>query len=141
MCIEKNLIPQGNEIEEIKTRKALIIDFYRQWRAAHPSQKMYNNNLKDYINIRQISINETAYHASKTYLSTLAVLQLDAILACARKVRIGKPKARSNQSRFQAVIQMEHECPGVGLVRLMVGVRFRSHLKIQYCITAVNVEE
>ena len=141
MCIDKDVIPRGNTFEEIEKRKDVILQFYREWKAANPTQRVYNNGLKDYINIRKVSISETARHAAKNYLSTLAVMQLDGILACARKVRIGKPKARSSQSKFQAMIEMEHDCPGVGKVKLMVGVMLRTHIKIQYCITAIDVQD
>ncbi|MBR5075641.1 MAG: hypothetical protein IKX28_01335 [Bacteroidales bacterium] len=141
MCINKEDIPRGNSPEEIQKRSEVILRFYHEWKAANPAQRVYNHRLKDFINVRQISIEETARHAAKTYLSTLAVLQLDGILACARKKRVGKPRDRSNQSQFQAMIEMEHDCPGVGKVKLMVGVRFKTHLKIQYCITAIDVLE
>ena len=141
MCIDKYDIPRGNTAGEIEKRTEIILNYYRQWKAANPTQRVFNHWLKDYINIRQISISETARHASKTYLSTLAVLQLDGILSCARKVRVGKPRSRSNQSKFQAMIEMVHDCPGVGMVKLMVGVRFRGHIKIQYCITAIDTIE
>ena len=139
MCISKDEIPRGDSPEELEMRTKIILQFYREWQVANPSKRVYNNGLKDYINIRQISISETARHAAKTYLSTLAVLQLDGILACAKKVRVGKPRARSNQSKFQAMIEMEHDCPGVGRVKLMVGVKLRTHIKIQYCITSIEV--
>lgn len=138
MYINKDDIPRGNTPEEIERRQALILQFYREWKVANPTQRVFNNGLKDYINIRKVSISETARHAAKTYLSTLAVMQLDGILACAKKVRIGKPKARNSQSKFQAMIEMEHNCPGVGKVKLTVGVKLRTHIKIQYCITAID---
>ncbi|MBQ3872882.1 MAG: hypothetical protein II791_03625 [Bacteroidales bacterium] len=141
MSINKDDIPRGNCPEEVEQRQAIILQFYREWKAANPTQRVYNNELKDFINIRKVSISETARHAAKTYLSTLAVLQLDGILACAKKVRITKPKARTSQSSFQAMIEMEHYCPGVGKVKLTVGVRLRTHIKIQYCITAIDTGE
>ena len=139
MCINKEEIPRGDSPEDFEKRTKIIIQFYREWQAANLSKRVYNNGLKDYINVRQISISETARHAAKTYLSTLAVLQLDGILACAKKIRVGKPRARSNQSKFQAMIEMQHDCPGVGMVKLMVGVKLRTHIKIQYCITSIDV--
>ena len=39
-----------------------------------------------------VSIIETSEHAAKSYLSTLAVLQLDSILVGAKKVSVRKPK-------------------------------------------------
>ena len=139
--IDKETIPMGNTSEEIKQRKRLIEDFYRSWQADNPGKRVYNRNLRDYINVRQISVIETAEHASKRYLSTLAVLQLDAILACARKVSVSRPKKNSNQSQFKAMIEMRHTCPGIGAVKLTVGIRMKSALKIQYCITALGVIE
>ena len=141
MCINKDVIPHGNTTEEVEKRTEIILQFYRNWKAQNPTQRVYNNELKDYINIRKVSISETARHAAKTYLSTLAVMQLDGILACAKKVRMGKPKARTSQSKFQAMIEMVHDCPGVGKVKLTVGVKLRTHIKIQYCITAIDTQE
>ena len=135
----EDVIPQGNSSEEIKCRKKMIEDYYRQWQVDNPSKRVYNRNLRDYINVRQISVIETAEHASKRYLSTLAVLQLDAILACARKVAVSRPKKNSNQSEFKAMIEMRHHCPGIGAVKLTVGIRMKSAMKIQYCITALGV--
>lgn len=139
--MNKDEIPRGNTTEEIEKRTAIILHFYHEWKAANPTQRVYNHGLKDYINVRQISISETARHAAKSYLSTLAVLQLDGVLACARKVRMGKVRARSNQAKFQAMIEMMHDCPGVGRVKLVVGVRLKTHIKIQYCITAIDILE
>lgn len=137
--INKEIIPQGNTAEEIKQRKRLIEDYYRRWQIDNPCKRVYNRNLHDFINVRQMSVIETAEHASKRYLSTLAVLQLDAILACARKVSVSRPKKNSNQSQFKAMIEMQHHCPGLGAIKLTVGIRMKSSLKIQYCITALGV--
>ena len=139
--IDKETIPMGDTSEEIKQRKRLIEDYYRRWQSDNPGKRVYNRNLRDYINVRQISVIETAEHASKRYLSTLAVLQLDAILACARKVSVSRPKKNTNQSQFKAMIEMRHKCPGIGAVKLTVGIRMKSALKIQYCITALGVVE
>ena len=140
MCIKKETIPQGNSQEEIKKRKEIIWQFYKEWREVNPTQRIYNHRLKDYINIRQISIDETARHASKRYLSTLAVLQLDAILSFAQLLKTGKIENRNNQKQFKTMLIMQYECPGIGLVKLLVGVRHKTFLKVQYCITALEVE-
>lgn len=83
---------------------------------------------------------ETARHASKRYLSTLAVLQLDAILAFARLVKTSKVEERNNQKQFKAMLIMQYECPGIGSVKLLVGIKHKTLLKVQYCITALEVE-
>lgn len=140
MFINKDEIPVGTAPEDIKKRKDIIWRFYQTWKVSNPTQRVYNHKLKDYINVRQISIDETARHASKRYLSTLAVLQLDAILACAKLIKAGKTENRDNQQKFKAMLVMQYDCPGIGKVKLLVGIRHKSLLKIQYCITALEVE-
>lgn len=140
MCINKDEIPRGESPEETKQRSDIIWKFYQDWKKANPTQRVYNNKLKEYINVRQISIDETARHASKRYLSTLAVLQLDAILAFAKLIKTGKPESRSNQQQFKAMLVMQYDCPGIGSVKLLVGIRHKTLLKVQYCITALEVE-
>ncbi len=132
-------IPQGNSIEDIEVRRKLISRFYYEWKENNPSQKRYNLSLREYINIRFVSITETCTHASKTYHSTLAVLQLDAILTNAKRIATVRAKSNGNQKTFEKMIIMQYECVGIGLVKMTVGVRRRSHEKVQYCITALNV--
>ena len=133
------MIPEGNSIEEIKQRELIIRDFYRDWKEKNPSQRKFNLSLKEYINIRMVSIVETSEHAAKSYLSTLAVLQLDAILVGAKKVSIKKPKeGNKNQKPFERIMIMEYELVGIGKVKMTVGVRRRTHEKVQYCITAIT---
>ena len=91
------------------------------------------------INIRMVSIVETSEHAAKSYLSTLAVLQLDAILVGARKISIKKTKPNNkNQQPFERMMIMEYDLVGIGTVKMTVGVRRRTHEKVQYCITAIS---
>ena len=86
-----------------------------------------------------VSIIETSEHASKSYLSTLAVLQLDSILVGARKVSIKKTKpGNKNQQPFERIMIMEYELTGIGTVKMTVGVRKRTREKVQYCITAID---
>ena len=132
-------IPQGNSSEEIKQREKIIRDFYRKWKEENPSQRRYNLSLKDYINIRMVSIIETSEHAAKSYLSTIAVLQLDAILIGAKKVSISRIKeGNKNQKPFERIMIMEYELIGIGKVKMTVGIRRRTHEKVQYCITAIS---
>lgn len=132
-------IPQGNSLEDIDIRRKLISRFYYEWKENNPSQKRYNLSLREYINIRFVSITETCTHASKTYHSTLAVLQLDAILTNAKRIATVRAKSNGNQKTFEKMIIMQYECVGIGVVKMTVGVRRRSHEKVQYCITALNV--
>ena len=95
--------------------------------------------MKEYINIRMVSIVETSEHAAKTYLSTIAVLQLDAILMGATKVSVKKTKSGNrNQKPFEKMMIMEYDVAFIGKVKMTVGIRRRTHEKIQYCITAIQ---
>ena len=84
-----------------KLTPQIIANFYREWKIANPSLKRYNLSLKEDINIRHVSITETCTHASRTYLSTLSVLQLDAILTYAKKVGTAPVKDNGNQKPFE----------------------------------------
>ena len=139
--MKKTLIPMENSIESIRVRERIIRDFYREWKEKNPSQRKYNLALKDYINIRMVSIVETSEHAAKTFLSTLAVLQLDAILSGAKKVAIKKVKeGNKNQKPFEAMMIMEYDLSFIGKVKMTVGIRRRTKEKVQYCITAISSE-
>ncbi|MBR6588987.1 MAG: hypothetical protein IKK67_00725 [Bacteroidaceae bacterium] len=133
------MIPEGNTLEDVKQRELIIREFYREWKERNPLQRKYNLALKEYINIRMVSIVETSEHAAKSYLSTLAVLQLDAILVGARKISIKKVKPNNkNQQPFERMMIMEYELIGIGTIKMTVGVRRRTHEKVQYCITAIS---
>ena len=137
--MENTIIPEDNSVESIKVRERVIRDFYREWKEKNPSQRKYNLSLKEYINIRMVSIVETSEHAAKSYLSTLAVLQLDAILTGAKKISIKKTKVgNKNQKPFERMMIMEYELTGIGKVKMTVGIRRRTKEKVQYCITAIN---
>ena len=112
---------------------------YTGWKRKNPEQKKYNIVLRDDINIRAVSLDETAAQASLTYLSTLAVLQLDAILTNAWLVKTVPSKQNTkNQRSFERMLIMEYVCTGVGRVKMTVGVRRSDKTKIQYCITAID---
>ena len=132
-------VPMGNSKDDVENRKQIILDFYKNWKQENPSQRKYNISLKDFVNIRNVSIAETSYRASKTYLSTLAVLQLDAILTTAKKIKIVNAKTNNkNQKPFNKMILMECNLPGIGAVKLIVGIKRKSFEKVQYCITAIG---
>ena len=133
------MIPEGNTLDDIKQREQIIRDFYREWKENNPLQRKFNLSLKEYINIRMVSIVETSEHAAKSYLSTLAVLQLDAILVGAKKVSVRKTKPKNkNQHPFERMMIMEYDMMGIGTVKMTVGVRRRTREKVQYCITAIS---
>ena len=63
--MEKTFIPEDNSVASIKIREQIIRDFYREWKERNPSQRKFNLSLKEYINIRMVSIIETSEHAAK----------------------------------------------------------------------------
>ena len=132
-------IPLGDSPEDVLKRRNIISRFYREWKMQNPLQRRYNLSLKEYINIRFVSITETCTHSSRTYLSTLAVLQLDAILTGAKKVTTVPAKKNRNQKEFDKMLIMHYRCPGIGTVKMTVGVKRKTHEKVQYCITALEV--
>ncbi len=134
----ESVIPLGDSPEDVAKRRKVISRFYREWKEKNPLQRRYNLSLKEYINIRFVSITETCTHASRSYLSTLAVLQLDAVLTGAKKVATLPAKYNGNQKAFEKMIVMHYHCPGIGTVKMTVGIKRRSHEKVQYCITALE---
>ena len=137
--MKKTIIPEDNSVESIKVRERIIRDFYREWKEKNPSQRKYNLSLKEYINIRMVSIVETSEHAAKTYLSTIAVLQLDAILMGATKVSVKKTKSGNrNQKPFEKMMVMEYDVAFIEKVKMTEGIRRSTHEKVQYCIAAIK---
>lgn len=134
-------IPTGDTVEDRRRRQQIITSFYHHWKQLNPESKKYNFSLKDDINIRFISIKETAGHASLTYFSTLAVLQLDAILTNAVFIeKLPANPKKNNQRGFESMIKMSYHCPGIGLVKMLVGVKHSDKSKVQYCITVIEAE-
>lgn len=132
-------IPQGNSKEDLERRKGIISEVYRIWINENPGKRAFNRSLKGFINIRFMSITETMRHAAKTYASTCALLHLDTIL---REAAVyGKPKPAKkgvkNQKPFSKMIELRLELKGIGIAKMMVGVKPSGEM-IQYCITVVR---
>jgi len=132
-------LPEDNTAEAKKERKKFIIDFYSQWIAENSTKQVFNKSLNDFINVRFLSIQETAGHASHTHKSTVAVCFLTEILKNAIRIANVKPKTENkNQQRFSEIIVMEHLQEGFGKIKLTVGVLKGSKQNIQYCVTAIE---
>ena len=132
-------IPTGNSSEDLKQRKDIISQLYRQWSNSNPDKKVLNPSLKGVVNIRYVSITETLRHAAKSYLSTLSLFYLDTILRTA--VVVGKPKPPkkgvANQKPFKYLLETHCPLQGIGVVKMMVGVK-RSGEMVLYCITVLD---
>ena len=142
LIVSEDDIPTGDTTEDRRRRHKIILSFYHRWKERNPEAKRYNLSLKEDINIRFVSIKETAGHASLTYLSTLAVLQLDAILTNSVYVEtLPANHKKNNQKGFESMLRMSYVCPGIGVVKMMVGVKHSDKSKVQYCITAIDTEK
>jgi len=126
--------------EAKKQRKQFIKDFYRLWESINPSKKIFNKSLNDFVNVKYISVHETAGHASLKYRSTLAVMFLSEILENA--VQKGAVKnanqTKKSQKGFEKIIEMEYNKKEFGIIKLIVGVKRGTKEKIQYCVTAIK---
>ena len=132
-------IPTGNSSEDLKQRKDIISQLYRQWTDRNPDKKVFNPSLKGDFNIRFVSITETMRHAAKTHLSTLALFYLDTILRNATVVGKPKPpkKGVANQKPFKYLLEAHYPLQKIGIVKMMVGVK-RSGEMVLYCITIMD---
>ena len=139
MELENCEIPQGRTKEEIQVRKQIIKNFYAIWNAKNPTKQIYNIALKDFINVRFLSLQETSLLAALSYKSTLSVTCLTEILEKATVEKYVKPKPNNqNQKRFSEMILMRYDKKDFGKIKLTVGVLKGSQQKIQYCITAIE---
>ncbi|MDR2962840.1 MAG: hypothetical protein LBU90_04285 [Bacteroidales bacterium] len=146
MELDKNGIALGDTKEDKKQRKQFIVDFYGKWIIANPEKRLYNKSLNAFIEIRFLSVEETAGHASTIYKSTVAVTFLSEIVenAIVRKDSKGNiiaemPRAKvKNQARFSKLFIMEYEKTDFGKIKLTIGELRGSGQKIQYCITAIE---
>ncbi len=126
-----NDIPAGHTREDIKAREKIIKDFYAQWIIRHPEKKIWNINLRTFIHVKFLSINETYEKAARNYESTLAVFHLTEILESSVKVGEQPVKRNTrNQKQFEKLLIMQY-----GDVKLTVGLQRSNQDLVQYCIT------
>jgi len=138
--------PIGNDKEDYQARKKFIVNFYANWIAINTTKHVFNKSLNSFIEVKHLSINETAGKAAYNYKSTLAVTFLTEILenAKAKKDEKGslvfeKPKEHvKNQERFSKIFTMYYEKPDYGKIKLTVGELRGSKQRVQYCITAIE---
>ena len=136
----KNEIATGDTKEDRKQRKRFIMEFYKRWEIENPQKQIFNHSLKDFVNVRHISVKETTGQASRRYTSTLAITFLSEILE--KAVQKGTPQnanpEKDNQKGFEKIIVMEYKKKDFGKIKLTVGVKRGTKEKVQYCITAIE---
>ena len=54
---------------------------------------------------------------------------MDVILTNAKVVSTVRSKDNANQKPFEKIIIMKYDCVGIGVIKMTVGVRRRSHEK------------
>ena len=146
MELAPNDIASGNTKEDYLMRKKIISDFYVNWIIANTTKHIFNKSLNSFIEVKYLSINETAGKAAYNYKSILAVTFLTEILENAKvqKDKKGNPMFENpksnvkNQARFSKIFTMCYEKKAFGKIKLTVGELRGSRQKIQYCITAIE---
>jgi len=114
--------------------------------SVNPLKRKKNTDLNDYIYLRFDGMQETVNKAARNFKSTMAVFQLDFILANASKIGTDKPKSK-RQEKFAEMLIMTVDTPEYfpffDKVKMMVGVtkQKKNAKKIQYSITAIEPVE
>lgn len=133
---DENGIPMGTSYEDERIRKELIYSFIRKWKEEHEDSTIFNLDLSEFVKINQVFLIEATAHASKSYLSTKAVFHFEEAIRKAVKIGISKPKPdNKNQKPFQDMLIMKYQSEDLGTVKITIGVRFKSHEKVQYGIS------
>jgi hypothetical protein len=141
--IEDYTIPKGWEKSDFKARENIVWAMLGRWLSKNPLKRKKNADLNDYIYLRFDGMQETVNKAARSYKSTLAVFELDYILANAIKIGTDKPKSK-RQEKFIEMLVMNADTP-VFLpyfvkVKMLVGItkQKKDAKKIQYSITAIE---
>lgn len=148
---DENGIPKGRSLEEIRQRESLLSQFLHKWSEEQQGdRKIYNVNLKEDIFIVGKSVAEMIQHSSKRYLSTLAVFQMEEVVAKAFPARrVPVKQGNGKQSEFSHMLIMTYKHEALGTVKVTVGVRFRKMTdnpdelpkKIEYGISVLEEDE
>ena len=144
--IEDYIIPKGIEKADIKARENIVWTMLSKWLSKNPLKRKKNIDLDDYIYLRFDGMQETVNKAARNYKSTMAVFELDFILANAAKAGTDKPKSK-RQEKFAEIIIMNANTPVFlpyfDKVKMLVGItkQKKDAKKIQYSITAIEPAE
>jgi hypothetical protein len=137
------VISKGREKAEIKARETVIWAMLGKWLSENPLKRKRNSDLDDYIYLRFDGMQETVNKAARSYKSTMAIFDLDFILANAIKIDTDKPQSK-RQSKFAEMLIMNvktpHFLPYFGKVKMLAGItkQKKNAKKIQYSITAIE---
>ena len=141
--LEDYIIPKGREKNNIKTRENIVWAMIGKWLSKNPLKKRKNADLKDYIYLRFDGMQETVNKAARNYKSTMAVFELDFILANAIKMYTDKPRSK-RQEKFTEMLIMNADTPAFfpyfDKIKMLVGItkQKKGAKKIQYSISAIE---
>ena len=144
--IDDYIIPKGREKADILARENVVWALLGKWLSKNPLKRKKNIDLKDYIYLRFDGMQETVNKAARKYTSTMAVFELDFILANAIKIGSDKPKSK-RQNKFAEMLIMTVSTPTFfpyfDKVKMLVGITKQKNnaKKIQYSITAIEPVE
>ncbi len=127
----KTDIPQGTDKESVYIRRGIIVaNLYPLVRTSVPC-KAFKKEVGFILN----SIDETATHAAKSYLSTLAALRVVEALGKSELVATHVAKSKKQiKLNFKKVHELKAELSGLGTVKIIVGERAKGRV-LHYCIT------
>ena len=141
--IEDYIIPKGREKSDIKARENVVWAILGRWLSKNPLKRKKNIDLADYIYLRFDGMQETVNKAARNYKSTMAVFELDYLLANAIKIDTDKPQSK-RQEKFSEMLIMNVNTPAYlpyfEKVKMLVGItkQKKNSKKIQYSITAIE---
>jgi len=135
------VIPTGKRPKNRKEREKIITHFYKNWLNGSTEKSVKNLSLNKLIHVNRDSFLETRYWGSRSYQSTLTVLELSYVLKNAVVTGKNNPKpGNKNQSKFTKMLIMECVVPKlrphVTTGKLTVGIRKSDNQRLQYCLTA-----
>ena len=141
--MEDYIIPKGREKADIKARENIVWAMLGKWLSKNPLKRKKNIDLEDYIYLRFDGMQETVNKAARNFKSTMAVFELDFLLANAVKTGSDKPQSNRQEKFVEMLIMSIHTpvfLPYFGKVKMLVGVtkQKKNARKIQYSITAIE---
>ncbi len=133
MSKENIEIPKGNTPEARQKRMNII----RQYAGRMKGDEVYCPVLGAKVVINGTGIGEMIEHSSKSYLSTMAVLDLKHQIAIAKFFRYHIPKDNKQKKRgYLFMIELHGDLDGKA-TKIIVGVKLTAQYK-HYCITTLE---
>lgn len=132
-------MPKGTSEKAKTVRKSEIENFLKRY----VGKSFKNKQLSQPVRVIQSSIDEIAFHASKSYKSSVMALNFETIAEKATVALIDLPKDGKQSKRFSMWITVIMEChiDGVGTAKLTIGDSVKKengksrHDFLAYCVT------